>query len=187
MEKFEEKTLDSKFIFDGKVVHLYEDKILLPNGKESVREYIKHIGAVAIVPLNKSNEVICVKQYRYPFSRCLIEIPAGKLDSKDEVPENAARRELREETGATSAKLTYIGDYLGSPAILDERIYMYLAEDLVLGETDFDDDEFIEIVNIPIETLVDMICNGEIADGKTQVAVLKAYSIINRRGKIDET
>lgn len=179
----EEKQISSEFLFDGKIVHLYKDEVLLPNGKKSFREYIKHVGAVAVVPLTENNEVICVKQYRYPFSEVLLEIPAGKLDSKDEDPLEAARRELREETGAVSKNLTYLGKFYSCPAILDECIHIYLARDLVIGDTDPDDDEFIEVVKIPIEELVDMICKGEISDGKTQAAVLKAFALINFRGE----
>ncbi|MBE6596505.1 MAG: NUDIX hydrolase [Ruminococcaceae bacterium] len=180
-EMFEEKMISSEFIFDGKVVHLYKDKVRLPDGNESVREYVKHIGAVAVVPITTENEVICVRQYRYAIGRMLLEIPAGKLDSKDEIPEEAARRELREETGAVSAKLTYLGKFFSSPAILDECIHIYLAEELELGDTDPDEDEFLEIVKIPIDKLADMICSGEIIDGKTQAGVLKALSIIKKR------
>ncbi len=180
-EKFEEKTISSEFIFDGKVVHLYKDKVRLPDGNESVREYVKHIGAVAVVPITAENEVICVRQYRYAIGRMLLEIPAGKLDSKDEIPEEAARRELREETGAVSAKLTYLGKFFSSPAILDECIHIYLAEELEMGDTDPDDDEFLEVVKIPIDTLAHMICSGEIIDGKTQAGVLKALNIIKKR------
>lgn len=182
-DAFEEKTLSSEFIFDGKVVHLYRDRIELPNGNESVREYVKHVGAVCVVPVTDEGEVICVRQYRYPIGRVMLEIPAGKLDSPDENPESAAMRELREETGATCKSLRFIGNYLSSPAILDECIRMYIAEELDFGETDPDDDEFVEVERIPIDELVSRICSGEIQDGKTQAAVLKTALIINGESK----
>ena len=125
--------------------------------------------------------MICVKQYRYPIADVVLEIPAGKLDYKGEDPETAARRELREETGAVSGRLTYMGKYYSSPAILDECIYMYLAEDLQFGDTELDEDEFIEVERIPIDELCEKICNGEIIDGKTQAGVLKAIHVINKR------
>lgn len=183
IKNFEEKQLSSELIFDGKVVHLYCDKIELPNGKEATREYVKHIGAVCVLPVTKEGDAILVRQYRYAIGRMLLEIPAGKLDSKDEIPEEAVRRELREETGAVCKKLTYMGKYFSSPAILDECIYMYLAEELEFGETDPDDDEFLEVVRIPLYKLADMIVSGEIIDGKTQAAVMKAIYILGKNAK----
>lgn len=175
-----EKEKSSELIFDGKVLHLYRDEIYLPNGKESFREYCRHIGAVCVVPVTDEGEIICVRQYRYAVGRTVLEIPAGKLDSRDEIPIDAAVRELREETGAAAKKITYMGEYFSSPAILDERIYMFLAEGLEFGETDFDEDEFIEIVKIPVDELVGMIMRGEIIDGKTQAAVMRAALAINK-------
>ena len=181
IEEFEEKCVDSKLIFDGKVLHLYRDDISLPDGKSGFREYCRHIGAVCVIPITDKGEVICVRQYRYPYGEVLLEIPAGKLDFKGEIPDDAVRRELREETGAISGKLTYLGKFYSSPAILDECIHMYMAEELTFGDTDFDEDEFIEIVKIPLVKMVDMVVRGEISDGKTQAAVLKAYHIRGNR------
>ncbi|MBO5845217.1 MAG: NUDIX hydrolase [Clostridia bacterium] len=181
IKNFEEKQVASELIFDGKVLHLYKDDIELPDGRGAFREYVRHIGAVCVVPITDEGEVICVKQYRYPIADVVLEIPAGKLDYKGEDPEEAARRELREETGAVSGRLTYMGKYYSSPAILDECIYMYLAEDLQFGDTELDEDEFIEVERIPIDELCEKICNGEIIDGKTQAGVLKAIHVINKR------
>lgn len=182
MEKFNAKSGDDRFvetqtsselIFDGKVLHVYRDDITLPDGNPAFREYIRHIGAVCVVPLTAEGEVICVRQFRYPFAKVLLEIPAGKLDFKEENPEAAARRELREETGAVSGKMTYLGEYYGSPAILDEKIHMYLAEELSFGDTDPDEDEFIETVRIPLSRLVEDVMAGRVPDGKTQIAALR--------------
>ena len=183
ISKFEEKQKKSELIFDGKVLHLYRDEIYLPNQSEGFREYCKHVGAVCVVPVTDEGEIICVRQYRYAIGSMLTEIPAGKLDSGDEDPREAALRELREETGALCKSLKYMGKFYSSPAVLDECIHMYLAEGLTFGETDFDEDEFIEIVRIPVDDLVDMIINGEIVDGKTQAAVMRAAVEIATRRK----
>lgn len=181
--KLWEKELSSRLIFDGRVVHLYVDEVALPNGKTSTREYVKHIGAVAVLPLTDDGEVICVRQYRHAHRCVLTEIPAGKLDSRDEDHVEAALRELREETGARCERLTYLGLFRSTPAVLDERIDLYLAEGLTFGETDFDEDEFLEIDRIPLSTLVDRVLAGEITDGKTQVAILKTNELLRRRGQ----
>ena len=178
ISSFVERTVSSKLIYDGNILHLYKDEITLPDGKPAYREYNRHVGAVCVIPLTDAGEVICVRQYRYPVAEVLLEIPAGKLDYKGEDPESAAHRELREETGATCRELIYLGKYLGSPAILDECIHMYLAKNLEFGDTDFDDDEFLETVKIPLDELVDMIMRGEVPDGKTQIAALRAYKMI---------
>ena len=177
---FKETTAESRLIFDGKVLHLYRDEINLPNGGRSMREYCKHGGAVAVVPLTDEGDVICIRQYRYALGRVTLEIPAGKLDSPDEDHREAALRELREETGYTPAVFTDIGPLATSPALLTEIIYCYLAEDMTEGETDPDPDEFLEMVKIPLEDMVDMILRGEIEDAKTQSAVLKVWAIKNR-------
>lgn len=182
IEALEEKTLSSKNIFDGKVLHVRVDEVSLPNGDASVREYCHHNGAVCVIPITDEGDVLCVRQFRYPFHEAIIEIPAGKLDSPDEDHESAARRELREETGAVASTLTYLGKYYGSPAILDECIYMYLAEGLSFGDTDLDDDEFLEPLRIPLDTLVQMTLEGKIQDGKTQISALRAYMM--RNGKL---
>lgn len=177
----EEICTSSELIYDGRVVHLYVDQIRLPDGNTGLREYIRHIGAVCVIPLTENREVLCVEQYRYPFARVLTEIPAGKLDSKEENRAEAALRELREETGARCKKLTHLGAYYGSPAILDEAIDMYLAEDLTMGECDLDEDEFLDVVKIPLDELVDRVLAGEIPDGKTQVAVMRVNEMLRRR------
>lgn len=184
MQEISNKTetcTSSELIYDGKVVHLYVDQIRLPDGKPAFREYIRHIGAVCVLPITREGEVLCVRQYRYPFAKELIEIPAGKLDSREEDHVEAALRELREETGARCERLTYLGAYYGSPAILDEAIDMYFAEELTVGDMSLDEDEFLDLVRIPLSTLVDMVLAGEIPDGKTQVAILRVWEMLRRR------
>ena len=176
----EEKTISSRLIFDGRVVHLYEDEVELPNGKTSGREYVKHIGAVCVLPLTDDGQVVLEHQYRYPFASVLVEIPAGKLDSSDEDPRAAALRELEEETGFVASELISLGDYYGSPAILGERIRMYLARGLTGGQRHLDEDEFLEVFQMPLEKVVDEVLAGNIPDGKTHVAVLKVYTMMQK-------
>lgn len=160
-------------IFHGKIVHLVRDTVTLPNGKTSTREMMLHNGAVAILPLFPDGTVLMERQYRYPLGRVVYEIPAGKLDTPDEDPREAALRELREETGYTATHLTPIGCYIPSPAVLTEKIHLYLAEGLVAGQEERDEDEFLYTERRPLTELCRMVMNGEIEDGKTQTALLK--------------
>ena len=177
IQNFEEKKVVSELIYDGKIVHLFRDTVRLPNGKEAFREIIRHNGAVCVVPLTQEEDVLCVWQYRYVHHKMLLEIPAGKLESKSENREEAALRELREETGAHCERLTCLGDFLSSAAVIDEVITMYLAEGLTFGATDFDEDENLVSEKIPLKTLVQKILRGEVTDSKTQAAVLKVWLI----------
>ena len=176
-----EERMASRLIFDGRVVHLYVDRVRLPDGKEAEREYMRHIGAVCVLPLDRDGVVHCVRQYRYPHAEVLLEIPAGKLDSKTEDRASAALRELREETGFRCGKLTFLGNIYTSPAILDEVIGLYLAEDLVPADTHPDEDEFLTPVGIPLEQLVDDVMAGRIPDAKTQLAVMRVAELLRRR------
>ena len=167
-----EKKLSSENVFDGKLLHVYSDVIELPNGNTSTREYIKHQGAVCVVPVTENMEVVAVKQYRYLIGRVTIEIPAGKLD-KGEEPLEAAKRELSEETGVESADIKYVGGLYPSVAYTDEIIHMYIAENLVYGEAHTDEDEFLNVVKIPLAEFTRMVMDGEIMDAKTMAAILK--------------
>lgn len=175
-----EKTKESALIFDGVVVHLYRDIVTLPDGGESVREYVKHIGAVCVVPITDEGEVILERQYRYAVDQTLIEIPAGKLDSADEDLCEAALRELREETGAVPSEMIDMGDFYGSPAIMGERIRMFMTRGLTFGEDHLDDDEFLEVFRLPLDEAVEMVLRGEIPDGKTQTALLRAKMMLEK-------
>ena len=169
-----EKTKSSELIYDGTVLHAYRDTVELPDGGESVREYVRHNGAVCIVPLTDDGRVVLERQYRYAVGRVMTEIPAGKLDYKDEDPLEAAVRELREETGAVAREIEYIGDYFGSPAIMGEKITMFVARGLTFGKTELDEDEFLDVFMMPLEEAVSAVLNGEITDGKTQAGILRA-------------
>ncbi len=183
--ELKEVCTSSQLVYDGKVVHLYVDRVKLPNGAESTREYCHHVGAVGILPLTAEGDVICVRQYRHAHRMVMTEVPAGKLDCPEEDPVSAALRELREETGAVCDNLIYLGLYRSTPAILDERIYLYLATGLSFGEKDLDEDEFLNNIRLPLSELVDRVMRGEITDGKTQVAILKTNELL-KRGEVPQ-
>ena len=164
-------------IYDGVVVHLYKDTVSLPNGHPAVREVIRHVGAVGVLPLTNDGKVIIERQFRYPLNRVITEIPAGKLDSFTEDRLSAAQRELEEETGYTAKEWTELGDYYPTPAYCDERITLYLARGLTLGQRHLDEDEFLNFEAVPLEALVEDVMAGRITDGKTQVAILKVWHL----------
>ena len=169
-----ERLLSREEIFQGKVMHVVRDRVSLPDGGNSIREVALHNGAVAVLPLDDEGNVYMVKQYRYAVGMEMEEIPAGKLDSPEEDPVSAARRELSEETGLVADRLSYLGEYYGSPAILREKIHLFLAEGLHQGDAHPDADEFLSVYKVPLKTLTERVLAGEVPDGKTQCAVLRA-------------
>ena len=173
MELFE-KQLTSSLIFDGVILHMRLDTVELPNGKSAEREWVSHMGAVCIVPLLPDGRVIVEKQFRYPVGQVQLEIPAGKLDSPDEDHLEAAKRELREETGYHADRWQCLGCIHPAPAYSSEKIWVYLAEDLHRGAQDLDEDEFLEVETVPLGDLLRMIDEGSIPDLKTQNALLRA-------------
>ena len=178
-ENLEEKQLSRREIYDGKVLHVVCDDILLPNGERAIREFCLHVGAVCVIPITDDGMVLMERQFRYPHGRVFYEIPAGKLDYQGEDPLCAAKRELREETGAVAGKWTFLGRLDTSPALINEKIYMYMAEELSFTERELDDDEFLEVEKTPLAELVDMVMQGKISDAKTQIAVMKAAKLKN--------
>jgi len=175
-----ETQLNSRDIFEGKILHVKLDTVQLPNGAEATREIIRHVGAVCVLPLTADGKVVVERQFRYPMNEVITEIPAGKLDSPDEDPFEAIKRELREETGATADKWTCLGPFYPAAAYSDERIWMYLAEDLHFGQQDLDKDEFLDVELVPLETLVEQVMAGQIPDAKTQTAVMRVWAMKNR-------
>lgn len=177
-ENLKEIKTDSQEIFDGAIVHLFKDTVTLPNGHTATREVIRHIGAVAVVPLTDDGKVIVERQFRYPLDQVITEIPAGKLDSAAEDRLSAAKRELEEETGYTAQKWIELGDFHPTAAYCDEKITLYLATGLHQGERHLDEDEFLNVEAVPLEELISDIMAGRITDGKTQVALLKVQQLL---------
>ena len=168
-----EKQLTKEYIFKGKIINLRRDTALLPNNTEAIREVVEHNGGVCVAALTDDNEVLFVKQFRYPYMEEILEIPAGKRDSLNEDPLLCGKRELKEETGATAKKFIPLGELYPTPGYCGEIIWMFAATDLDFGDQDPDEDEFLEVKKIPLEKAVEMILNGEIKDAKTQTAILK--------------
>lgn len=174
-----EKTLDSLVIHEGKIITLTKDTVELENGEEAIREVVHHHGGVCIVPINENDEILFVKQFRYPFKDVLIEIPAGKLNAGEDHYE-CGKRELLEETGACASEFTYIGVMYPTTGYVTEKIHMYYAKGLTFTQQNLDDDEFLDIVKIPFEKAVEMIMSNEIPDAKSQIAILKTAKILGK-------
>lgn len=171
-----EKKISSKLVYDGKILRLHVDTVELPNGRQALREVADHPGGVAIVAIDRDDNMLTVKQFRYAFSRVVEEIPAGKLEH-GENPYDAALRELKEETGATPERFTELGPIIVSPGAYGEVLHLYLAEGLDMGATSPDEDEFLDLVKTPFDQMVQRVLSGELTDAKTVVGVLKVYAL----------
>lgn len=171
IENLEEKTVSTKKIFDGKIIKLFYDKVMLPNNKIATREKVWHPGAVAIVPVTEENEVLLIKQFRYPVKEVLIEIPAGKLDNC-ETPMDCAKRELREEVGAIEGKLIHMSSFHTTPGFSSEFLHLYLAINFKRKQNNPDDDEFLQIIKIPLKVAVNWVFEGKIKDAKSIIGIL---------------
>ncbi|MBQ2605103.1 MAG: NUDIX hydrolase [Clostridia bacterium] len=178
----EEKTLSSEVIYNGSVVKLNLVKAELPNGKTASREVVNHPSGVTVAALTNDNELLFVRQYRYPFHEIVLELPAGKLE-KTGTPLENAKRELLEETGAVGYNFISLGKQMVSPGYCDEVVHMYMCRIDHFEQQQPDEDEFLEILRIPLDKAVEMVLNNIIVDGKTQTAVLKA-SMLLRSGAV---
>jgi ADP-ribose pyrophosphatase len=175
--EFEEKLLNSKKVFEGKIIKLFFDDVILPNNKIATREKVWHPGAVGIVPLTVENEIILIKQYRYPVEETLVEIPAGKLD-KNEIPIDCARRELQEEVGAVGGNLVHLTSFYTTPGFSNEYLHLFLAINFEKKQNNPDEDEFLQIIKIPIKSSADWIFEGKIKDAKSIIGILLANEYI---------
>ena len=172
-----EKCLESREIYKGRILRLRVDTVALPNGKTSLREIVEHPGGVGILALDENGCVPMVTQYRYAFSRTLLEIPAGKREPGEE-PFTTARRELKEEVGAAAAEWQPLGEMIASPGCYDEVLHLYLARDLVQKQQHLDEDEFLNVVTMPFEELTRQVMEGTVIDAKTVAAVLKTKVLL---------
>ena len=179
-EQLKEVPVDSQLIRAGRILDMRVDRVQVYNGSLATCE-----GAVCIAPVTEDGRIVLERQYRYPVDRVLTELPAGKLDFKDEDPLEAAKRELREETGFRASDWVFLGDFYPAAAYSDEHIRMYLARGLVKGERDLDPDENINVFTLPLAEAVDAVMRAEIPDAKTQLAILKAAEYLKREKRRD--
>jgi len=174
---YEEK-ISSEKIFSGKILGLYYDKVRLPNKKTASREKITHPGAVGIVPVTDDDNILLVKQYRYPVDAITIEIPAGKIDD-NEIPEKCAKRELAEEVGAVDGKLKRLSTFYTTPGFCNEVLHLFLATGFKISKNNLDEDEFLDIIEMKMDTALLWIKEGKIIDSKTIIGLLMARDLLN--------
>ena len=181
----EEAPLTSEEIYDGALLHVFRDEARLPDGNTGVREWIKHPGASAVVPLFEDGSTLLLRQFRYPPRQTFIEVPAGKLDKPGEHPEEVARRELVEETGYRGTRFTYLGPFYPCIGYSDEVIHLYLAEGLSQDreELALEAHEFVDPFRVPFSEALQMVWRGEVQDMKTVTALVMAWNFIEERTK----
>lgn len=181
MELFE-KTVEKNYVYEGKIIKVRRDKAELPTGKPCTREVVEHNGGVCVAALTDNDELMFVRQFRYPYMEVIPELPAGKLELGED-PFEAGKRELREETGCIAENYADLGKFYPTPGYCGEIIYLYVGWNLKEAEMNLDEDEFLEVEKIPLDKAVDMVMNGEIRDGKTQALVMRVAEM-KRRGSI---
>ena len=169
-----EKTVNSKKVYDGKVVQLYCDDVELDNGYKTFREVVRHPGGVCVVALDEQENIYLVQQFRYPYKEVLTELPAGKLEYGED-PETCGRRELKEEAGAEAESFEYLGVLYPTVAYNTEKIHMYLARGLSFSQQHLDDGEFLDVKKMPLKEAFEMAMDNKLPDSKTQLGIIKAY------------
>ena len=166
--------LSSRSVHDGRIVKLSVEEVRLPNGNTVSLEIIRHPGATAVVPVDHEGNAILVRQYRHATGSWLLEVPAGKLDVPGEAPEDCARREVEEETGYRAGRLVPLGWIWTTPGFTDEKIWLYLALDLTATRPNLQADEVLTVEKLPLAEAVRRAASGEIVDGKSVCALLRA-------------
>lgn len=172
----DEKTIKKNYIYNGRIINVRRDDAELPNGNPCIREVIEHPGGVCVAALTENDELLFVRQFRYPYMEVIAELPAGKLE-KGEDPFESGKRELEEETGYTAQEYRDLGKFYPTPGYCGEIIHLYAAKKLTETHQNLDEDEFLNVEKIPLNEAVEMILRNEIRDGKTQAAVLKLKAL----------
>ncbi|MCH8185318.1 MAG: NUDIX hydrolase [Chloroflexi bacterium] len=176
-----EQMISSERVFDGRIVRVRADAVLLPNGRNATREVVEHRPSVVVVPVDADGNAVLVRQYRYPAEQVLLEAPAGVVE-ESETPDDCAMRELQEEIGFSSRDLRALGGFWMSPGYCTEFMYAYLAKDLVPSRLEADADESIEVERVSISRVSRLIRLGEIQDAKTIAALLMAVYLFDAGG-----
>lgn len=172
-----EKTLKENVIFEGRIITLHVDDVELPDGQKAIREIVEHSGGVCVAALTEEKELYFVRQYRYPYKKVLIELPAGKLE-KGEDPLEAGMRELEEECGLVADEVIFMGTVYPTVAYCSEIIHLFAARGLKETSQHLDEGEYLDVEKIPLDTAVEMVMNGEISDSKTVALVLKINNLV---------
>jgi ADP-ribose pyrophosphatase len=173
-----ESKVDGELVYEGHFLKVQRDTIRLPDGKQSIREYIRHPGAVVILPLFDDGSVLLERQFRYPLDQVFIEFPAGKIDAGEDHLA-CAKRELQEETGYTAADWQFVCTIHNAIAYSDELLDIYLARGLTAGERKLDDGEFLDIYKAPLSELLEQVRSGKVTDVKTVIGAFWLEKIIN--------
>tara|TARA_B100002052_G_C15701564_1_gene515284 strand:- start:172 stop:711 length:540 start_codon:yes stop_codon:yes gene_type:complete len=177
MNNMKEKTNSSEIVFQGKLLDVRRDKVILPNGEYAIREWINHPGAVCCIPILPNGKIGLIRQYRYSVKKVMIELPAGKLDM-EETPDECAFRELEEEIGYKAKKLTFLTNIHPAIGFANEKMWLYIAEDLKKTKQKLDLDEFLEIIPTNIGDALEMVWNGAITDVKTIIGLIWADKVL---------
>ena len=181
-ENLREEPLEQTYRYKGKIINLRVDQARLPNGRTASREVVEHPGGVCIAALTEQNELLFVRQFRYPFQNVLLELPAGKLEP-GETPLEAVRREQLEETGTCGETYVSLGRSYATPAYCTEQIHIWACRITSRGEQHLDPDEFLEVEAVPLERAVELVLSNQIPDAKTQIGILKTYALV-KGGKL---
>jgi ADP-ribose pyrophosphatase len=178
----QEPSIDSRVVFEGRILTVRVDTVRLPNGRETTREIAEHSPSVCIVPIDDRGNVVLVRQFRKPVERDLLEVPAGGIE-EGEVSDEAVQRELQEEIGYTAGKLRHLSSFWLAPGWCTENMHAYLATDLTPSSLQADDDEFISVVRVPLTDAMKLISEGQVQDAKSIAALLLALRVLQDDGE----
>ncbi|MBQ7791954.1 MAG: NUDIX hydrolase [Clostridia bacterium] len=178
--KLTEKIMDSKTHFQGKIINVRVDTVELENGATSTREIVEHPGGVCVIGIDNDGKILMVRQFRSPFGRPLLEVPAGKLNYGEDHFE-CGKREFLEETGYEAEEYIYFGELYPSVGFLTEKLHIYYAKGLIKKEQHLDENEFLNVERYTLAELMDMVEQNQIKDAKTVVAILRLQNYLAKQ------